>query len=133
MAQNKPKGWVKEPVRHGLAAKGIKTGKKQTVPRALKPALVERADKMLDLIHGLSPADLFVFERNIPITYQNKAIEMETEREAGTESFGAYPRAHRYRVNRLSRMILTLDHGGLLNLKRNIPVKFQRKLEVEGF
>jgi hypothetical protein len=26
MAQKKPKGWVKEPVRHGLAAKGIKTG-----------------------------------------------------------------------------------------------------------
>jgi hypothetical protein len=24
-ARNKPKGWVKEPVRHGLAAKGIKT------------------------------------------------------------------------------------------------------------
>lgn len=24
----KPKGWVKEPVRHGLAAKGIKTGRK---------------------------------------------------------------------------------------------------------
>ncbi len=25
MARKKPKGWVKEPVRHGLAAKGIKT------------------------------------------------------------------------------------------------------------
>ena len=25
MARRKPKGWVKEPVRHGLAAKGVKT------------------------------------------------------------------------------------------------------------
>ncbi len=29
MARNKPKGWMKEPVRHGLAAKGIKTGYKK--------------------------------------------------------------------------------------------------------
>jgi hypothetical protein len=33
MAQNKPKGWVKEPVRHGLAAKGIKTRIDATKPQ----------------------------------------------------------------------------------------------------
>ncbi len=27
MAEKKPKGWVKEPVRHGLAARGIRTGR----------------------------------------------------------------------------------------------------------
>lgn len=32
MAREKPKGWVKEPVRHGLAAKGIKTGHQQPYP-----------------------------------------------------------------------------------------------------
>lgn len=26
MTRNKPKGWVKEPARHSLAAKGVKTG-----------------------------------------------------------------------------------------------------------
>jgi hypothetical protein len=29
--RKKPRGWVKEPVRHGLAAKGVKTGRKATV------------------------------------------------------------------------------------------------------
>lgn len=38
MAAKKPKGWVKEPVRHGLAAKGIKSGRKMPVRQRKKPA-----------------------------------------------------------------------------------------------
>lgn len=34
MARRKPKGWVKEPVRHGLAAKGIKTGQARHITMA---------------------------------------------------------------------------------------------------
>ena len=40
MARNKPKGWVKDPVRHGLAAKGIKTKTAKAVPPK-KPAFVD--------------------------------------------------------------------------------------------
>lgn len=36
MARKKPKGWVKEPVRHGLAAKGIKSGRKMPPVRQRK-------------------------------------------------------------------------------------------------
>lgn len=42
MARNKPKGWVKEPVRHGLAAKGVKTGRKPLPILAMAKAEAKR-------------------------------------------------------------------------------------------
>ncbi len=45
MSRRKPKGWVKEPVRHGLASKGVKTaapGRKQPVPSGFE--IDERAE-----------------------------------------------------------------------------------------
>ncbi len=133
----KLRGWWGERKRHSDAAKKGKRKPRQFI-REWPGQEPWRTDKMLDLIYGLSPADLYVFENNLPVFYRNKAIEMATEMgfldEIGTQTLsGAFPRAHRHRVSRLRRMILSLDEKSLLNLKRNLPIKFQRKLEVEGF
>jgi hypothetical protein len=45
----KPKGWVKEPVRHGLAAKGIKTRRKNGRNGELRR--LEREKKQLEKLY----------------------------------------------------------------------------------
>ncbi len=44
----KPKGWVKEPVRHGLAAKGIKTGRK--APKGNQMGMAKSRERLRKLI-----------------------------------------------------------------------------------
>ncbi len=44
MARTKPKGWVNDPYRHGLAAKGIKTTRK-TLKEVRRALVRENADK----------------------------------------------------------------------------------------
>ncbi len=52
MARRKPKGWVKEPVRHGLAAKGVKTGKARPLMAARMPHLYKMPPTMKDILSG---------------------------------------------------------------------------------
>ncbi len=45
MADKKPVGWRKEPVRHGLAAKGIKTGRKRDFQMLLEDERIAREQR----------------------------------------------------------------------------------------
>ena len=64
VARKKPKGWVKEPVRHGLAAKGIKSGRKSPpVRQRKKPSsgskrVIFLSGGWYDTISGGDPKDI---------------------------------------------------------------------------
>ncbi len=102
MARNKPKGWVKEPVRHGLAAKGIKTAQVRGVTMAQIRSGHARAKYGLDTSsgsryqwlreHGYSDADaqaaIFGVGREsgepgigVPLRVEDERTPLDVERE----------------------------------------------------
>jgi hypothetical protein len=121
MAAKKPKGWVKEPVRHGLAAKGIKTGRKTGMKLGkFQPTLKQMEDLLViaaqDAKTDEEYAQLLEAADNIGDLREDRRIMAAKEGERSGPT-GSMPIVDMKMIKRL-----TLKPGMKLNLQK--PARF---------
>ncbi len=77
MAKRKPVGWRKEPVRHSLAAKGIKTGSNKARPKApLIPVMTKDEWKLFDWLWD-NAIDDYTSYKLLPTEVTQRGIKVE--------------------------------------------------------